>query len=225
MIKVLQLLVITCLVAGCGNQMMRQRSFRPLATPRAAPPAGSVPYTAYAVAWDAAPVQTSAFGNNVSQIGGKSFEIADPTLPPPDLSDNALKDPSPKVVDAIRNPLITSVTVLHSGATNFLNRCVQCHSPSGVGIGPVGGYLSPPPANLADPVVQKRSDGALFWQITMGSGKMPGFKHWTTPEQRWALVEYVRSLKGGRRNAQDTPQSDYPVYGSVGFERRFSSTD
>ena len=86
--------------------------------------------------------------------------------------------------------------MVRSGQILFYNRCVQCHNPGGYGYGTVGQYLVPHPPDLAAPLVQHITDGAMFWHITMGQGKMPGFRHWLTPDERWALTAYVRSLKG-----------------------------
>ncbi|BDI34083.1 hypothetical protein CCAX7_61340 [Capsulimonas corticalis] len=215
--KFLLLTPLLILLAGCGNQMMRQPAFKPLDTPRAASPAAAIPFSPGPPSWDAAP-RTAAFGDNAGQTDPAGSAMKEPVLPGPNLSDMARQMAAPRSVDNIRNPLVTSSTVIHSGRTIFMNRCVQCHNASGHGMGPIGGYLAPPPPDLAASITQKRSDGAIFWQITMGQGKMPGFRHWTTPAQRWSLVAYVRSLKNGGAPPADARRTDYPVYGSIGFE-------
>jgi mono/diheme cytochrome c family protein len=203
--------------------MFRQPSYLPLDSPRAAPPATSVPVNPTLAPFDSHPVVSPAWGDReaVSEVKNiASFPSKEPDLPPPNLSDNARNEPAPASVNALKNPLPTGARLINAGHDLFLNRCVQCHDAGGYGYGPVGQYLLPHPPDLASPLVQKQSEGALFWHITMGQGKMPGFRHWTTPSERWLLVEYVRSMKAAKPGqfTDDTFVAPYPVYGEPGFE-------
>ena len=230
-------IVFALLLTGCGNQMYRQPSYTPLDTPRAAPPQEAVPASDALLPTDGRPVASAAYGAQVKLPGETEakytggvrltqFPSKEPTLPPPNLSDNARYEPAPASVDALTNPLPSDPRVVRSGQILFYNRCVQCHNPGGYGHGTVGQYLVPHPPDLAAPLVQHMTDGAMFWHITMGQGKMPGFRHWTTPNERWALTAYVRSLKGrkdtgGRDNAGAwtvTRDAPYPTYGVSGFQ-------
>lgn len=226
------LLALAVLAAGCGNQMYRQASFRPDDLPRAAPPADSVPVSVARTPTDGRPVVSPAYGDDtaapVFAQADAAFPSKEPDLPPPNLSDQARYQAAPPTVDAIRPPIpLGAPALVAAGHTLFLNRCVQCHNPGGYGYGTVGQYLVPHPPDLAAPLVQKISDGAMFWHITMGQGKMPGFRHWTTPKERWELTAYVRSLKGStpdpQRDGPDawtaTQATPYPAYGLNGYER------
>ena len=230
-------LLLALLLTGCGNQMYRQPSYTPLDTPRAAPPQESVPVSEALLPTDGRPVASQAYGAQVKLPGETDakytgglrltqFPAKEPTLPPPNLSDNARYEPAPAAVDTLQSPLPDDPRVVRAGQILFYNRCVQCHNPGGYGYGTVGQYLVPHPPDLAAPLVQHITDGAMFWHITMGQGKMPGFRHWLTPNERWATVAYVRSLKNStdvkdRDNAaawtanRDAP---YPVYGVVGYQ-------
>ncbi len=223
-------LLVSFLLTGCGNQMLRQPSFSPLDTPRAAVPVDSVPVSLTRTPTDARAVASPAYGAKeaapiVSALA--AFPSKEPDLPPPNLSDNARYEPAPASVNALQSPLPSDPRIVHAGRVLFLNRCVQCHNPGGYGYGTVGQYLVPHPPDLASPLVQHISNGALFWHITMGQGKMPGFRHWTTPSERWSLALYVRSLKGNAPDpARDGPDAwtaaqtaPYPAYGVPGFER------
>ncbi len=229
--------LLSVLLAGCGNQMYRQPNYTPLDAPRAAPPQEAVAADSSILPTDARPVASIAYGARVKlpgeaeskAVGGvqlTQFPSKEPVLPPPNLSDNARYEPAPAAVDALKNPLPNDPRVVKSGQILFYNRCVQCHNPSGYGYGTVGQYLIPHPPDLAAPLVQNITDGAIFWHITMGQGKMPGFRHWTTPSERWAMVSYVRSLKGSTAT-QDKTNPDawtasrsapYPTYGVKGFQ-------
>ena len=225
------------LLTGCGNQMYRQPNYTPLDAPRAAPPQESVSANDAILPTDARPVASEAYGAQVKlpgETGAKyaggvrltQFPSKEPTLPPPNLSDNARYEAAPASVDVLASPLPNDPHVVRSGQILFYNRCVQCHNPGGYGYGTVGQYLVPHPPDLADPLVQHISNGAMFWHITMGQGKMPGFRHWTTPNERWALTAFVRSLKDStdvkdRDNAGAwtvTRDAPYPTYGVSGYQ-------
>ena len=217
--------------------MYRQPNYTPLDTPRAAPPADAVPVSMDSAPTDARPVASTAYGDNETAQALQSsarlmvlYPSKEPDLPPPNLSDDARYQPAPAAVDAFRNPLPNDPRVVHAGNILFLNRCVQCHNAEGYGYGTVGQYLVPHPPDLAAPLVQHISNGAMFWHITQGQGKMPGFRHWTTPSERWSLVSYVRSLKNAPAPADparyqestalaNTPNAPYPVYGLYGYEK------
>ena len=224
-------------LTGCGNQMYRQPNYTPLDTPRAAPPQESVSATDAILPTDARPVASAAYGAQVKLPGDAEakysggvrltqFPSKEPTLPPPNLSDNARYEPAPAAVDTLTSPLPRDPHVVRSGQVLFYNRCVQCHNPGGYGYGTVGQYLVPHPPDLAAPLVQHITNGAMFWHITMGQGKMPGFRHWLTPNERWATVAYVRSLKGSKGlKDKDNPaawtvtrDAPYPIYGVTGYQ-------
>jgi len=229
-------LALAVLLSGCGNQMYRQPNYTPIDAPRAAPPTESVPVSIALTPTDGKPVASNAYGARVALPGETkakavapyftSFPAKEPVLPLPNLSDNARYEPAPAAVDKLKNPLPQGARLIRSGQILFYNRCVQCHNPGGYGYGTVGQYLVPHPPDLGAPLVQNITDGAIFWHITMGQGKMPGFRHWTTPSERWALVGYVRSLK----SSQDTTDKDnpaawtasrdapYPTYGVTGYQ-------
>jgi mono/diheme cytochrome c family protein len=72
--------------------------------------------------------------------------------------------------------------------------CQSCHG-SGKGDGPAAAALPPPkPADWTSAKVAVESDGELFWKISNGRGAMPPWKH-LPEEQRWMLVNYIRSLQ------------------------------
>jgi high-affinity iron transporter len=88
------------------------------------------------------------------------------------------------------------------GAQLFTQYCVTCHGPAGLGDGPVGKTLNPPPRNFQEAKF-KYGDSPRdhFNVITNGAaskGGSPLMAPWgaVIPEaDRWALVKYVMSLK------------------------------
>jgi len=94
---------------------------------------------------------------------------------------------APPKAAARTNPLAGRPDTAFGGAKVFQERCTECHGEDGRG-------TSRAP-NLADPDVQKQSDGALFWKISSGNTRegMPTFSF--LPElQRWQIVLHVREL-------------------------------
>jgi mono/diheme cytochrome c family protein len=99
---------------------------------------------------------------------------------------------APADAKAMKNPVKGVGNAKKTVETN----CVSCHGASGKGDGPAAAALPPPkPANWTSDVVQKQSDGEIFWKISNGRGAMPPWKH--LPEnERWEIVNYIRTLKG-----------------------------
>lgn len=77
----------------------------------------------------------------------------------------------------------------------FAVNCAVCHGDTGHGDGPGGAGLDPVPAAFAEPgFLPGRSDRYLFWRVSEGKSltPMPAFKYGLSPEQRWALIQYLR---------------------------------
>ena len=99
---------------------------------------------------------------------------------------------APADAKAMKNPVKGVGNAKKAVETN----CVSCHGASGKGDGPAAAALPPPkPANWTASAVQSQSDGEIFWKMSNGRGAMPPWKH--LPEQeRWEIVNYIRTLKG-----------------------------
>jgi len=82
------------------------------------------------------------------------------------------------------------------GAALFSQRCAPCHGPEGHGGGPVSRYFPAAP-DLASPTVRGRSDGYLWGTITFGGKAMPSQREGLTAQDRWDLVNHVRSIQRG----------------------------
>ena len=72
--------------------------------------------------------------------------------------------------------------------------CWPCHGKTGKGDGAAGHSWDQKPANFHDPGIKKEPDGALFWKMSTGKGRMPAFKEVLSEEERWSLVSYIRKL-------------------------------
>ncbi len=102
---------------------------------------------------------------------------------------------APKSADTLKNPLSNNYNATMQGKILFEKKCTSCHGDKGKGDGPAGIALNPHPHDLTSGMVQKQTDGALFWKITWGKSPMASYKIILTDEQRWQLVNFVRQLK------------------------------
>jgi hypothetical protein len=53
---------------------------------------------------------------------------------------------------------------------------------------------APQPADLTTARVQDLTDGDIFLRITNGFSTMPAFRKQLAPDERWHVVNYVRSF-------------------------------
>ncbi len=102
---------------------------------------------------------------------------------------------APAPEKAKKSPLPNDKKTVEQGEKIAKLNCVACHGAVGKGDGAAAVALNPKPADWTSKRVQDDTDGELFWKITTGRGAMPAWRH--LPEtDRWALVQYIRSLGG-----------------------------
>lgn len=101
---------------------------------------------------------------------------------------------APESASTIENPYEGNQIAAQKGEQTFQKLCWTCHGKTGKGDGPAGASLNPKPKNFTLSSVQNQSDGALFWKITNGRGMMVPYKHALNEEQRWQLVNYIRTF-------------------------------
>ena len=81
------------------------------------------------------------------------------------------------------------------GAKIFTQYCIVCHGKKAKGDGAGGKALNPKPANLTSDLVQNQVDGEIFWKISNGRNAMIKWDPIIPESDRWALVNYIRTLK------------------------------
>ena len=95
---------------------------------------------------------------------------------------------------ARKNPIAATPASVRRGGELFVIYCTPCHGSGGKGDGPVSVKFVPP-ADLSNPDLQKgRTDG--YWQSYMSAGGavMPSYAEALSPEERWHVVNYLRTL-------------------------------
>jgi len=102
---------------------------------------------------------------------------------------------APTSSKTINNPLGGDVQAIKSGKKLFANMCVICHGNKGHGDGVAGMALNPRPANLSSSDIQNQTDGEIYWKITEGRAPMAAYKDILSEDQRWQLINYIRTFK------------------------------
>lgn len=97
------------------------------------------------------------------------------------------------------NPVLATDAAIDRGQMLFHQSCELCHGPKGKGNGPMSTSLPIKPADLSSDHVQSQTDGALFWKVLSGKGMMPSTQSTLTDEQRWAVIDYIRTLAPRRQ--------------------------
>ncbi len=95
------------------------------------------------------------------------------------------------------NPIPPNQESIGIGQELYEANCVPCHGETGQGDGPVGLTLNPRPADLSlHAIPGVHTDGALYLWVTNGfpNSVMPAFKATLDDDQRWHLVNYIRTL-------------------------------
>ena len=116
----------------------------------------------------------------------------------------------PMAVDAYPTTFLRSTVPYHavsvaSGAALFRAHCATCHGAGGRGDGPGGAGLPRPPADLTAPHTAQHTAGDMFWWLTHGipAGGMPPFGGALSEEERWDLINFIRTPRGRRAGATD----------------------
>jgi mono/diheme cytochrome c family protein len=100
-----------------------------------------------------------------------------------------------------KSPVAASADVVERGRQRFTIYCQPCHDARGDGHGILFQRGKIPTATLHDPRIVAYADGQLFDVITNGVGLMSGYRWPIPPEDRWAIVAYVRDLQARRAAA------------------------
>jgi putative copper resistance protein D len=102
--------------------------------------------------------------------------------------------------DTYRRPSVPYHAIsVASGEQLFAAHCVECHGGSAHGDGPAAATLALPPADLTEPHTGLHTAGDIFWWLTHGKppGVMPGLSDRLDEDDRWDLINFVRTLSAG----------------------------
>jgi hypothetical protein len=113
-------------------------------------------------------------------------------------------------------PFPVSMKVLERGQERYNIYCTPCHSRVGNGSGEIvlRGYR--PAGNFQTPRLMSAPLGHFFYVMTNGYGAMPEYAAQIAPQDRWAIVAYIKALQlsqhaqrsDAESNAQIQPLAD-----------------
>ena len=113
-------------------------------------------------------------------------------------------------------PVPVDEEMLSRGRTQFNIHCSACHGKAGYGNGLVsqraieleqGTWV--PPTSLHSPHLLDQPDGQIFNSITNGVRKMSAYGHQVPPEDRWAIIAYIRALQRSQNASLEDVPEDY----------------
>lgn len=96
--------------------------------------------------------------------------------------------------DNLVNPYVADEENIDLGKRKYLTYCSPCHGDLGKGDSRLRGQFPNGPTIHSDKILSW-TDGRLYHVITEGQNVMPGYKKTVTREERWAIVNYVRTLQ------------------------------
>jgi hypothetical protein len=126
-------------------------------------------------------------------------------------------------------PFPVTMDVLARGQERYNIYCTPCHSRVGNGVGMIvqRGYAKA--GNFHTARLQAAPLGHFFNVITNGYGAMPDYSAQVTPEDRWAIVAYIKALQLSQNaTTADIPTGEHPqpladIAEQEGFARNFAA--
>ena len=96
----------------------------------------------------------------------------------------------------LANPIASDVESVKIGKQLWTKHCAVCHGKTGAGDGSKSAQLKTPMEDMSGDVVQKQTDGELYYKLAEGRDEMPSFKKKIPDsEELWSIVNYIRVLK------------------------------
>jgi len=100
-------------------------------------------------------------------------------------------------------PLDVSAALIRRGQDRYAVYCAPCHGALGDGQGITRLYGMGTTANLHDERLRLMAEGELFNTITHGKNTMQSYADKLAPDDRWAVIAYVRALQRARHATLD----------------------
>jgi len=123
-----------------------------------------------------------------------SFMMSIAVFQPIAFCDNKDEWKVPESDSSKANPIPMDANSIAAGKVVYTKSCLSCHGVTGKGDGPAAESIEDSCGDLSDPKMWKQTDGDLFWKTTTGRKAMPAYEKRLTEEQRWKVVNYMRTL-------------------------------
>lgn len=107
------------------------------------------------------------------------------------------------------NPVKPTESSIAQGRRLFSTQCAMCHGKDGDGKGELADIMKLKLRDYGDPAALKNvTDGELFYILTHGKGQMPDQEGRFKDDQKWHLINYIRSL--ARSETPAKPKAEKP---------------
>lgn len=94
-----------------------------------------------------------------------------------------------------KNPSNVTEAGISAAREIYKDQCAKCHGETGKGDGPESFMYKTKPSDFTDArVMNAMTDGEIFYEISEGRRPMPMFKQRLSEEQRWQLVNFLRTF-------------------------------
>lgn len=101
---------------------------------------------------------------------------------------------APLTAASVKNPLEFNKDTIAMGKKVFETQCFVCHGSGGKGDGLAASGLGKPLPDFTSVAMWNQTDGELFWKLTNGNAPMPTFGPILPETERWATINFLRSL-------------------------------
>jgi mono/diheme cytochrome c family protein len=98
---------------------------------------------------------------------------------------------------------------MQRGKERFTIYCAPCHGALGDGQGITKGYGMMTTASYHDDRIRQMAEGEIFNTITNGKNTMSPYADKLNPEDRWAVIAYVRALERARQGTVTDVPADH----------------
>ena len=142
--------------------------------------------------------QNSNSSTTTNRNDSRSITPGGAARPEQDFSKNTWE--LPEDADKTKNPVAVSPESIAKGKELYLERmkgnCAFCHGEDGKGNAESLPRLRRKPADISNKErMSSMTDGEVFWKISKGiNGIMPAGEKRMSEEERWHVVNYVRTL-------------------------------
>ncbi len=104
--------------------------------------------------------------------------------------------PAPESAIKMKSAVKSDDASIQAGKELYAQHCKSCHGAKGKGDGTKAENIDISCGDFTSEEFAKVSDGEAFWKTTEGRKPMPSFKEKLGDNDRWSIINYLRTLQG-----------------------------